>query len=137
MGPKYGGDFLFGEVDGRAIQAVDDFVDLERCLPVGRVDVAVEPAMRDDLDGVVDVVEHDHRVAEEEDCLGDAEDVGFRGDDARLEVANSVVGDVADCAPGEGRDAGDRNRLKRAISCSSGKSGSPSYSWPGPVFKTR
>ncbi len=88
------------------VEALDDGVDLEGGLAVGSVDVAIEAAVGDDLDGVVDVVEDDHGIGEEPDGLGDADLVELGRDDARLEVTDRVVGDVADGAAGEGGDAG-------------------------------
>jgi hypothetical protein len=76
-------------------------------------DVAVQPAVRDDLDHVLDVIEDEERVDEHEEGFRKAGGVRRRDRDARLEVADHVVGQEADSAAGEARQAGARFRVLR------------------------
>ena len=61
--------------------------------------------MRDDLDGVLKVVEDEEGVYEHEQGFGQPLRIGHVDGDARLEVADGVVSEEADCAAGEARQS--------------------------------
>ncbi len=86
-------------------QALHQLVDAPAGLAVGGLDIAVEAAVGDDLDGVLEVVEDEDGVGEHEQGLGEGLRVGVGDGDARLEVAGDLVGEEADGAAGEAREA--------------------------------
>jgi len=85
------------------IEALGQLLDAQAGLAVGCLDVAIEAAVGDDLDRVLDVVEDEQGVDEHEERLGQAQRIVGGHLYARLEVADGVVGEEADGAAGEAR----------------------------------
>ena len=82
---------------------------------VGAVDVAaVDEGVGDDRDGVLEVVEHEHRVGQQERHLGEAEVVRRRVRQ-RLQAPHEVVAEVADEAAGERRQGGRLTARRRPV----------------------
>ena len=78
---------------------------------VGLGEIAVEPGVGYYFDVVAEVVEDQDGVAEHKDGFGDGLGVGGGGRDAGLEVADGVVGQIADGAAVEAGEAVDRGQL--------------------------
>ena len=84
-------------------QPRDHLVDPELRLAVSRLRIAVEPGMGDDADHVLEMIEHQDRVDELEQRFGQPVDIPLGRRDARLEVPDRLVGEVADRAAAERR----------------------------------
>ena len=52
------------------LQPLDQLVDPELRLPVGRFDITIEPRVADDADHMLEVIEHEHGVDELKECFG-------------------------------------------------------------------
>ena len=104
-------------VGQRRRQARLDVGDARHGLPVGLVDAragrraVVAHGVGDDRDGVLQVVEDEHRVGQQEGHLGQAQVVGRRVGQA-LEVADEVVGEVAHEGAGERGQLAGRRRVR-------------------------
>ncbi len=86
-------------------QPLHQLVNAPAGLPVGCLHIAVQAAVGDDLDGVLQVVEYQDGVGEHEQGLGEGLRVGLGDGDARLEVAGDLVRQEADSAAGEAGQA--------------------------------
>ena len=93
-------------------QTRHDPVDRLRRLAVRGLDVPVEAAVRDGADRVPNVVEHDHRVAQQEHRLGNADRVVLVRRHAWLEVADRFVAHVAHRPARQARQPRQLNRLQ-------------------------